>query len=85
MMGMKERAFTPIERLTLEELVPRDHFYRQLERVLDLGFVRESVARIMPLGGDRAPTRWSSSSLNPCSSSRVSGASGSSCAWRPTG
>jgi transposase len=44
MMGVKERQFAPVEHLTLEELVPRDHFYRHLERVLDLSFVRELVA-----------------------------------------
>ncbi len=44
MMGYKARTFAPVGPLTLEELVPRDHFYRQLDRVLDLGFVRELVA-----------------------------------------
>jgi transposase len=44
MMGFKAREFAPVEHLTLEQLVPRDHFYRHLDRVLDLGFVRELVA-----------------------------------------
>jgi len=43
MMGIKARAFGPLPPVSLEELVPADHFYRQLERVLDLGFVRELV------------------------------------------
>jgi hypothetical protein len=43
MMGRKERTFGPLPPLTLEELVPPDHFYRHLERTLDLGFVRELV------------------------------------------
>ncbi len=30
--------------VSLETLVPADHFYRQLEQALDLGFVRASVA-----------------------------------------
>jgi transposase len=51
MMGHKARVFAPIERLTLEELVPRDHFYRQLERALDLSFVRELVAPYYAAGG----------------------------------
>jgi transposase len=51
MMGRKARAFAPIGRLTLEELVPADHFYRQLDRVLDLGFVRELVAPYYAAGG----------------------------------
>jgi transposase len=40
MMGTKERAFGPLPPLSLEDLVPADHFYRHLERSLDLGFVR---------------------------------------------
>src|SRR5947207_3744325 len=43
MMGRKERAFSPLPPLTLEALVPADHFYRHLERSLDLGFVRALV------------------------------------------
>lgn len=43
MMGFKERAFGPLPPGTLEELVPADHFYRHLERTLDLGFVRDLV------------------------------------------
>ena len=43
MMGTKERAFGPLPPVTLEDLVPPDHFYRHLERSLDLGFVRDLV------------------------------------------
>src|SRR3954465_7495346 len=43
MMGTKERAFRPLPPATLEDLVPQDHFYRHLERTLDLGFVRDLV------------------------------------------
>src|SRR5215212_1957871 len=43
MMGIKERAFGPLPPVTLEALVPPDHFYRHLERTLDLGFVRDLV------------------------------------------
>jgi transposase len=51
MMGSKARVFAPVEHLTLEELVPQDHFYRHLERVLDLSFVRELVAPYYAAGG----------------------------------
>jgi transposase len=40
-----------VEHLSLEELVPQDHFYRHLERVLDLSFVRELVAPYYAAGG----------------------------------
>src|SRR5437762_3437627 len=40
MMGLKERAFAPLIAVSLEDLVPQDHFYRRLERTLDLSFVR---------------------------------------------
>jgi transposase len=43
MMGYKRRRFGLIGNLTLEELVPEDHFYRHLEQSLDLTFVRELV------------------------------------------
>jgi transposase len=43
MMGKKDRIFAPLPPISLEELVPLDHSYRQLERVLDLGFVRDLV------------------------------------------
>src|ERR671912_711353 len=43
MMGRKERTFGALPPLTLEELIPSDHFYRQLERSLDLSFVRDLV------------------------------------------
>src|SRR6266516_3532075 len=43
MMGMKQRSFAPLVTISLEELVPQDHFYRHLERTLDLSFVREFV------------------------------------------
>jgi transposase len=35
----------------LSELVPRDHFYRHLERTLDLSFVREFVEKTYAGGG----------------------------------
>src|SRR5260221_6723544 len=43
MMGSKERHFAPLINVSLEKLVPQDHFYRHLERTLDLSFVREFV------------------------------------------
>jgi transposase len=43
MMGIKERAFGPLPPVSLEDLIPQDHFYRRLERTLDLSFVRELV------------------------------------------
>jgi transposase len=42
-MGSKEREFGSLDRLTLENLVPADHFYRHLEKTLDLTFVRDLV------------------------------------------
>ena len=43
MMGAKARAFAPLVAVSLEALVPHDHFYRHLERTLDLSFVRDLV------------------------------------------
>ena len=44
MLGpLKCRSLDRSVLVSLEALVPRDHFYRQLEAKLDLGFVRELV------------------------------------------
>jgi transposase len=43
MMGNKERHFAQLITVSLEELVPADHFYRHLQRTLDLTFVRGFV------------------------------------------
>ena len=45
MMGNKERYFAPLTNISLEELVPHDHFYRHVERTIDLAFVRELVEK----------------------------------------
>jgi transposase len=52
MMGAKIRSFTPLPRdISLEELVPKDHFYRRLQARLDLSFVRELVGPLYANGG----------------------------------
>src|SRR6266702_1861585 len=43
MIGTKTRSFAPLISVSLEMLVPQDHFYRHLERSLDLSFVLEFV------------------------------------------
>src|SRR6185436_1565742 len=43
MMGTKARVFQPMVNVSLEDLVPANHFYRHLERTLDLSFVRDLV------------------------------------------
>ncbi len=52
MMGTKVRSFSPLPRdVSLEELVPKDHFYRRLEAEIDLSFVRGLVAPLYAGGG----------------------------------
>jgi transposase len=58
MMGAKVRRCTPISALSLDELVPADHFYRHLDRVLDLSFVRDLVQ-------DRYATGFGRPSIDP--------------------
>lgn len=43
MLGTKIRNFAPLSDLSLEALVPKDNFYRRLDRKLDLSFVRDLV------------------------------------------
>jgi transposase len=51
-MGIKERRFDPLPReISLEDLVPQDNFYRQLEAALDLSFVRDMVLPLYARGG----------------------------------
>jgi transposase len=51
-MGTKERVFAPLpHEVSLEDLVPSDHFYRRLEETLDLSFVRDLVASLYARGG----------------------------------
>jgi transposase len=51
-MGTKEREFRPLpDNVSLEELVPKDNFYRRLEATLDLSFVRDLVRPLYARGG----------------------------------
>jgi transposase len=44
MMGIKDRSFSALpHNICLEELVPKENFYRRLQSTLDLSFVRELV------------------------------------------
>ena len=52
MMGTKTRSFATLPQdISLEDLVPEDHFYRRLEARLDLSFVRELVRPLYAGGG----------------------------------
>jgi catechol 2,3-dioxygenase-like lactoylglutathione lyase family enzyme len=51
MMGSKARHFAPLINVSVEELVPQDHFYRHLEHTHDLSFVREFVHETYAGGG----------------------------------
>ena len=45
MLGHKARVFKQHKSISLEDLVPDDNFYRQVERSLDLSFVRDLAVR----------------------------------------
>jgi transposase len=51
MMGLKAREVTTRHAVSLEDLVPADDFYRHLQRVLDLSFVRDLVRDRYALAG----------------------------------
>ncbi len=51
MLGSKARLFAPLVNVSLEELVPQDHFYRHLEQSFDLTFVHELVQSLYASGG----------------------------------
>jgi transposase len=41
MLGYKDRDFKPLTAVSLEDLVPEENFYRQVECCLDLSFIRD--------------------------------------------
>ena len=51
MMGSKQRCFASLIEVSLEDLVPADHFYRHLDQSLDLSFVRAFVQQTYAHGG----------------------------------
>lgn len=51
MLGHKVRACKPLTAICLEDLVPADNFYRQVERSIDLSFVCELVAEFYANSG----------------------------------
>ncbi len=51
MMGIKARLFGPLEQVSLEDLVPKNTFYRHADRKLDLSFVRDLVRPCSACGG----------------------------------
>lgn len=51
MMGITARVFHPLVTVTLDDLVPQDHFYRHVERTLDLRFVRDLVRHLYAPAG----------------------------------
>ena len=52
MLGpVKSRRVDQSVAASLDALVPADHFYRHLERALDLGFVRDLVRDAYAAGG----------------------------------
>jgi transposase len=80
MMGTKVRSFEPLPHdLSLEDLVPQDHFYRRLEATLDLSFVRELVAPLYAGGGRPSVDPVVFFKLQLVISSRTSAQRGSSC------
>lgn len=50
-MGLKKRVFVPVVAISLEDLVPQDHFYRHLQKVLDLSFVYDLVRESYAMAG----------------------------------
>src|SRR6266498_3009930 len=46
MLGHKAREFKQHKSISLEDLVPDDNFYRQVERSIDLSFVRKLASEL---------------------------------------
>lgn len=50
-MGSKARIFEILATKSLEDLVPKDHFYRYLQQITDLAFVCDLVKHMYAKGG----------------------------------
>ena len=46
MLGHKARNFKPLTAVSLEDLVPEDNFFRQLDQSLNLSFIRDLVCEL---------------------------------------
>ena len=77
MMGTKERTFSILVCVSLEDFIPVDHFYRHLDSSLDLSSVRDLVHDSQPRLVVPVLTRLCSSSLPWSCSSRTAGQSAS--------
>ena len=85
MMGTKERSFGLLPSVTLEELVPPDHFYRHLEAMLDMSVVRNLVRETYADIGAPPSIRSSFSSCSWSCSLKGCAPSVNSCRWSRTG
>ena len=56
MMGHKDRSFHPLPRVSLEDLVPADHFYRHLEAKEWHGMRRFRLRRLKRVNAE--PCWW---------------------------
>jgi transposase len=54
MMGTKIRYFATQPDLSLEELIPKENFYRRLDRKLDVSFIRDLVKDCYASSGRRS-------------------------------
>ena len=48
MMGQPNAQGSMMQMISLEQLVPKEHFLRKLDRVLDLGFVPNFLEKAYP-------------------------------------
>ena len=57
--------------VTIEDLVPQNHFLRKLETSLDLSFVYKETAHLYSQG--KGPGKWAAGSdgLHPCEGQRL--------------
>ena len=70
MLGHKARKFKQHQSLLLDDLVPDDNFYHQVERSLDLSFVRDLADEFCLSMGLLLLIPWCSSRCNSSLSSK---------------
>jgi hypothetical protein len=84
MMGTKGRTFVPLINVSLEDLVPQDHFYQHLNGRSISPLYATSCSDSMRLVAVHPSTRSSFTSSSWSCFSRAYGQSANACEWRPT-
>ena len=67
MLGQQRPKGSMFQMVTIEELVPKDHFLRQLDAAVDFSFIRERVRHLYCEDNGRSVHRSGAGAAHVCS------------------